>query len=367
MITIQQSDYSQRLCQFVMVYSNARDEVKTRVLILSDTHSALPRSNDSNDDNGVPFRKPLPAADVFIHCGDLTGNGSIDQHRKALELINSVEAELKIVIPGNHDRTLDRAYYDRYPNQHCHWEKYSDDVLGEIKDMYVGEKARQSGIRYLEEGTASFKLKNGARLNVYASAWQPEFCNWAFGYSREGDRFNLHPQGIGPENPVPDFNADAGGVDIMITHGPPKGMMDRTVTGDYVGCDHLLNAVRRCRPLVHCFGHIHEGWGALVKDWDLDDSEERALLPSTANSTTEPFEKPTPPFYNTNTPGSTRRGENAVVIPSYKEQVRERGVFVDATGLEPGKETLFVNASIMTTRYRPLNAPWLVDVELPVG
>jgi hypothetical protein len=350
-----------------MAPSNVRNGVKTRLLILSDTHSALPQPTDSNIDNGVPFRKPLPAADVFIHCGDLTGNGRIDQHQKALELINSVDAELKIVIPGNHDLTLDRAYYDRCPNKHCPWEKYSDDVLQSIKDMYAGEKARQSGIRYLEEGTASFRLKNGALLTVYASAWQPEFCNWAFGYSREEDRFNLHPEGMGPENPVPGFIAAAGGVDILITHGPPKGLLDRTVTGEHVGCDHLLKAARRCSPLVHCFGHIHEGWGALIKDWELDDTEERALWTSTPSSTTGAFEKPTPPFYNTNTPGSARQGEKAVVIPPYEEQMRERGVLVDATGLEPGKETLFVNASIMTVRYRPLNAPWLVDVELPVG
>jgi hypothetical protein len=40
---------------------------------------------------------------------------------------------------------------------------------------------------------------------------------------------------------------------------------------------------------------------------------------------------------------------------------------VDATDLEYGKETLFVNASIMNLQYRPLNAPWVVDLELPVA
>ncbi|KEF57322.1 uncharacterized protein A1O9_05239 [Exophiala aquamarina CBS 119918] len=324
-----------------MAASNSSIGLKTRLLILSDTHSALPRHSDSAFDSAVPFQTPLPAADVLIHCGDLTSNGRLDQHHKALELINSVDSELKIVIPGNHDLTLDRSYYDRYPNAHCHWQKYSDDVLREIKELYTGAKARQSGIRYLEEGMASFKLKSGASLNVYASAWQPEFCNWAFGYSREEDRFNPLPDGCGPESPVPDSDiaGGRGGVDIMVTHGPPKGFLDRTVGGDYVGCDHLRRAVRRCRPLIHCFGHIHEGWGAMSKDWDLDDAEGGASSTTTANSTPSTFEPP----------------------------IKQRSVYVDATGLEPGKETLFINASIMTVRYRPLNAPWLVDIELPMG
>lgn len=342
-------------------------KVKTRLLIISDTHSALPRPNGGND-NEIPFQNPLPTADVLIHCGDLTSNGRIDQHSKALELIRSINAELKIVIPGNHDLTLDREYYDRYPNEHCHWEKYSDDVLREIKDMYVGEEARQGGIRYLEEGTASFTLGNGARLNIYASAWQPEFCHWGFGYSREEDRFNRPLEGDGnggPEHPVPDFKSGTGGVDIMITHGPPQGLLDRTVTGVDAGCEHLLNADRRCRPLVHCFGHIHEGWGALIKDWGADERE--ASLTTPEDSTVGAlFEKSAAPLYETNTSASLTTGESDVVVPPYREQARERGVFVDATSLKPGKETLFVNASIMTQRYKPLQAPWVVDIDLPI-
>ncbi|KAK5063064.1 hypothetical protein LTR84_005140 [Exophiala bonariae] len=349
-----------------MASSTFTQRVRTRILIISDTHCALPRPSDNNtNDDRVPFQYPLPTADVLVHCGDLTSNGRVEQHLKALELINSISAELKIVIPGNHDLTLDRAYYDRYPNEHCGWHKYSDDVLREIKDMYESEKTRERGIRYLEEGTASFTLKSGARLNVYASGWQPEFCNWAFGYSRDHDRYNRPLQGgSGPGNPVPDFDTAGGGVDIMITHGPPKGLLDRTVDGMEVGCEHLLEAVRRCRPLVHCFGHIHEGWGALVKDWDV---AERPLLTASEDTTDEVLESSMPPSCNTDTPDSIKKREKDVTVPDYEEQARQRGVFVDATGLKHGKETLFVNASIMTHWYKPLQAPWIVDVDLPMA
>jgi len=52
-------------------------------------------------------------------------------------------------------------------------------------------------------------------------------------------------------------------VDILITHGPPKGYLD--ITEDFennkelvhVGCKSLANKTLEIRPRIHCFGHIH--------------------------------------------------------------------------------------------------------------
>lgn len=40
---------------------------------------------------------------------------------------------------------------------------------------------------------------------------------------------------------------------------------------------------------------------------------------------------------------------------------------MDISSKVHGKDTLFVNASIMDVRYRPINAPWVVDLNLPLG
>jgi len=53
-------------------------------------------------------------------------------------------------------------------------------------------------------------------------------------------------------------------VDILISHGPPKGIMD--VTRDlntrdpiHVGSQSLTRHVtRRIKPAIHAFGHIHD-------------------------------------------------------------------------------------------------------------
>ncbi|KIV97188.1 hypothetical protein PV10_00967 [Exophiala mesophila] len=305
--------------------SPTTEYIRTRFLFLSDTHCSLPFEDD---DPSEPFRTPLPAADVLIHSGDLTIRGSLVEHERALALIASIEADLKIVVPGNHDITLDHSYYREHYAQHTQKPKLSDSKLAEIKDLYTGKEAQAKGIVYLEEGINQFQLKNGAKLKVYASAWQPEFCNWAFGYPRSTDRFNPATDGsTGPENPVPDYDA-ADGIDIMITHGPPMGILDETIHGMNVGCEHLRRAVERCRPKIHAFGHIHEGHGALLKSWDV--SDDNALTMTTPE----------------------------------KDQPEGRSIIVDATGVESPRSTLFINASIMTVNYEPHNAPWLVDVNL---
>jgi Icc-related predicted phosphoesterase len=53
--------------------------------------------------------------------------------------------------------------------------------------------------------------------------------------------------------------------DVLITHGPPMGILDH-VWGEHVGCADLLARIAAVKPKVHAFGHIHEGSGVLVQD-----------------------------------------------------------------------------------------------------
>lgn len=45
-------------------------------------------------------------------------------------------------------------------------------------------------------------------------------------------------------------------VDILVTHGPPYGILDRNA-----GCKELRNYVMAAQPRFHFFGHIHEEAG----------------------------------------------------------------------------------------------------------
>jgi hypothetical protein len=90
-------------------------------------------------------------------------------------------------------------------------------------------------------------------LRIWGSPWQPEFLDWAF---------NL-PRGAALREK---WDRIPSGTDVLITHGPPQGVLDRVDEGRREGCADLLNAVARVRPRLHLFGHIHEGYGCLERD-----------------------------------------------------------------------------------------------------
>jgi predicted phosphodiesterase len=74
------------------------ETVKTRVLIISDTHLASLSAKDDQSQKPVPpFEAPLPAADVLIHCGDLTYTGDFKQFEQALDMLKEIEAP--VILP----------------------------------------------------------------------------------------------------------------------------------------------------------------------------------------------------------------------------------------------------------------------------
>lgn len=313
---------SRRLAAFRMAAP-----VLTRFMIISDTHNF--QFGDAEKVQGF-FCQPTPKVDVLLHAGDLTGRGGLKSYKGVMNMLSHIDAELKLVIGGNHDLSLDGAYWKRLI---CCDDDDPEDIAehDSAMEIFKGPLAKEAGVTYLEEGLNTFTLKNGARFTIYTSPYQPEFCSWAFPYERNEDRFNLQPHAAPgvtsiATNPVPDFPA----VDIMMTHGPPKDILDWTAfDGNTVGCENLLRAVSRARPLLYCFGHIHEAYGAKIITW----KDDKQLI-----------------------------GAEAI-----EDQTQQLNGYPTASRcpIRFGKETLMANAAIMNLHYRPTNAPWLVDLELP--
>ncbi|KAF1808876.1 hypothetical protein P152DRAFT_404513 [Eremomyces bilateralis CBS 781.70] len=323
---------------------------RTSLLVISDTHGETLKPKDSE----YAFRKSPPPVDVVLHCGDLTMSGLENQHRRTIELMKSLKADLKLVIAGNHDASLDPDYW-----AHARGLNTSNTTPETVRQMW--EDAKFSGIYYLPEGHHTFTIpRTGARLSIYASPYTPEFCGMAFAYERSHDRFSLQEdcrEGVRSisEHPIPDFPS----VDVVMTHGPPWMARDWVVSGERVGCRNLLNAVARVRPKLCCFGHIHEGWGVEKVTWpeEKDPSEERV---ADAVKSTEQF------YFEE---------EEAISKRCVEVDVSGAGPGGDTSGdesksksdtLKFGKQTLMVNAAIMTVSYRPKNAPILVHLDLPL-
>lgn len=81
-----------------------------------------------------------------------------------LDAFREADAELKIVIAGNHDITLDESFYGSIGESLFHPQNPED--LGKVREMWTGWEAKQAGIIYLDEGMRRFQLKNGATFTV---------------------------------------------------------------------------------------------------------------------------------------------------------------------------------------------------------
>jgi len=306
---------------------------QVKFLIISDTHEYDFTSVTTPSKHG--FRgDAIPPCDVVLHCGDLTENGDLISHGKVMKQLGSINAELKLVIAGNHDISL---HINEYLAQG------GAAVMHEAAvGIWTCDLAKESGIRYLEEGTHTFTLKSGATFTVYASPWTPKFGESAFQYPSNEDRFNLvtPPDYKNVSTPTSRIPSDTK-IDIMMTHGPPKYILDRTEGDDAVGCKHLLRAVCRARPRLHCFGHVHTGWGAMKMSWDTSAS----LKAGQEDACYDTSDKKVMAVWQ----NSSRNLGKAIVKPERMIQ---------------GEQTLFVNAAIEAEEWT--NAPWLVTLDLPM-
>ena len=182
-----------------------------RLVCISDTHG---------DHESVS----LPAGDVLIHAGDVTGHGTENETRSFFQWMSKQSFKHKICIAGNHDTFME------------------DDPVT------TAQLAIDSGVSLLN---ASGVEING--VHFWGSPITPRFMHWSFMLD-EGAPIEEH------WNQIP-LNTD-----VLITHGPPFGVLDVVIREDMpdeaVGCRALLQRISVVKPRLHLFGHIHEGFGS---------------------------------------------------------------------------------------------------------
>jgi Icc-related predicted phosphoesterase len=180
--------------------------MKVRIVAISDTH-------------GQHRKLWIPPGDILVHAGDITWNGDPAEVKDFNAYLGRLPHRHKVVIAGNHD-----FCFENDPDT---------------------TRALLTNCIYLQDESVVLE-----GLRFYGSPWQPWFYDWAFNLPRGAAlkaKWDLIP---------PDTN-------VLITHGPPAGYGDLTSFNDHAGCSDLLDTVKRIRPRVHIFGHIHEGAGVI--------------------------------------------------------------------------------------------------------
>lgn len=179
---------------------------KLRIVCISDTH-------------GMHRKLRIPPGDVLVHAGDISMRGEEKTIRDFDQWLGELPHKHKVVICGNHDFCF------------------------EIKPELA--KTWMTNAHYLQDQSVIIE-----GLKFYGSPWQPTFHNWAFNKDR-GEKIKTEWDKIPSDT------------DVLITHGPPFGILDKTVDNRKVGCEELLLAVNRIKPKIHIFGHIHENYGEI--------------------------------------------------------------------------------------------------------
>lgn len=323
--------------------TSALPNIKTRFLIISDTHGM----------EFSPEDKPLKRADVAIHCGDLTNGSTFDEFRSAIRLLSAVDAPLKLVIAGNHDFTMDIFAFEKKVAEAT--PSLDPDLVvkeygahGEARGLF--QEMKEEGIVFLDKGSHRLTLENSALLTVYASPCTPALGAWGFQYHQERGH---------------DFSIEKG-VDVVITHGPPNGIMDYTSGRERAGCPNLFAAVARARPQLHCFGHIHEGWGAKLVTWRRDPSENPSHFTDIDNDRSFVVEK-LADLKESRFDTTEAVAAKLKKMEYYNQErcCRTSHCTGDTNPIEKGTQTLFVNASITGIEELLTQKPWLIDIELP--
>lgn len=177
-----------------------------KIVAISDTHT----QHNSLD---------LPPADMIIHAGDISYKGTEKEVYEFYEWFAKLPYRYKVFIAGNHD-----FYFEKFSNHEI-------------------EEQLPKGIIYLNDSGVVIE-----GLKIWGSPIQPWFYSWAFNRVR-GEQIRKHWELI-PQD-----------TNILITHGPAYGVLDKTIHGLPVGCEDLMVKIREIRPEYFICGHIHEGYG----------------------------------------------------------------------------------------------------------
>lgn len=171
--------------------------------------------------------------DMAIHGGDMSNQKSpainANEVLDFLEWYKSLtHIKYKILIAGNHDTSIEKGLVAR----------------GDMHESII----------YLEHESVTIE-----GIKIFGSPYTPKFgTDWAYNVPKEMIASYW--------DDIPDDT------DILITHGPPKGILDLTqydtrtgydrahggpINFFQCGCKELLNRVKAIQPKYHIFGHIH--------------------------------------------------------------------------------------------------------------
>jgi Icc-related predicted phosphoesterase len=180
-----------------------------KITLISDTH-------------GHHRNLKILKTDLLIHAGDISGITKREGVIDFFDWYSTQPAKYKLLVAGNHDTLL---------------KKNKINIPEEV--IYLDN----SGV--LLEG-----------LNIWGSPFTRMFYSLSPEYNAEKDELAYLT-----------WNKIQLNTNILITHSPPKGILDIGNDNTHKGCAFLFERLKKIKPLIHVFGHIHEAYGIFKNEF----------------------------------------------------------------------------------------------------
>jgi len=186
-----------------------------------------------SDTHGHHDQLKVPAnIDLVIHSGDASNYKDPYRNEQEMQSFLTWYSRLniphKVFVAGNHDTSIEKGLI------------HKDDINFSM------------GIHYLYMNTIEIM-----GMKIWGSPYVPRYGDWAFMKPR-AEMMKKVWDFIDPE------------ADIIVTHTPPKGILDYSDRRIYdssmntninivedCGCLSLKKKIIQINPKLHCFGHIH--------------------------------------------------------------------------------------------------------------
>jgi Icc-related predicted phosphoesterase len=176
-----------------------------RIVCISDTHDLY-------------HKLDMPDGDILVHAGDITEEGRTHDIQMFAEWLDKQPYQHKIAIAGNHDYALEDSSDAR-------------EILRDVCNYLHGNEVIIGCLKF------------------YGFPWTPRFGNLAFNVDRNSKEMLELCKSIPLDT------------DILISHGPPYGILDTNYYQEKMGCKQMLTRVGNLKPRAHIFGHCHASHG----------------------------------------------------------------------------------------------------------
>jgi hypothetical protein len=200
-----------------------------------------------------------------------------------------------------------------------------------IVELFTSSAVRADGVEYLHHDDPNSHLYFDGKLLIYGNPHTPDVFGeeHAFIYKPHPS-----PEAVEVWKSAPPPGTGSAPVEVWLTHGPPKGHLDRLEPkwAHLRGCEEQGKKVNAAKPMICVFGHYHFSYGVEKVTWKEDvagDGDE--IVESTVLTDTTPHK------------------------------------VYDFSGLQKGRETVFINAAWMTDEKRRTekrNPPIVIDIDI---